>query len=64
MEIHPPTLRHVEVHFRREMQLDIRPNIQPLLDAGLELRTEYSRSHVVNFSPWQGLPDQLPTQNI
>ncbi|KAF8133058.1 hypothetical protein K438DRAFT_1998336 [Mycena galopus ATCC 62051] len=41
MAVKPPTLRRVQVNFTREIQSDIRPDIQPFLDAGLELDATY-----------------------
>ncbi|KAF8133040.1 hypothetical protein K438DRAFT_1884478 [Mycena galopus ATCC 62051] len=53
----PATLRCVEIHFAREMQPDIRPDIQPFLDAGLQLKTRYHNAPTLRLSPWQGLAD-------
>ncbi|KAF8138024.1 hypothetical protein K438DRAFT_1880961 [Mycena galopus ATCC 62051] len=53
----PATLRCVEIHFAREMQFDIRPDIQPFLDAGLQLKTRYYNAPRLRLSPWQGLAD-------
>ncbi|KAJ7499962.1 hypothetical protein FB451DRAFT_1207089 [Mycena latifolia] len=52
----PPTLKRVNIHFNREMQVDIQPAIQPFLDGGLEVLTTYLKPEVW-CSPWQGLPD-------
>ncbi|KAJ7499950.1 hypothetical protein FB451DRAFT_1207060 [Mycena latifolia] len=51
-----PTLKRVNIHFNREMQVDIRPDIQPFLDGGLGVLTTYLKPEVW-CSPWQGLPD-------
>ncbi|KAJ7499941.1 hypothetical protein FB451DRAFT_47903 [Mycena latifolia] len=57
MTVEPsPTLKRVNVQFNREMQADIRPDIQPFLDAGLQVLTKYLKPEV-GCSPWQGLPD-------
>ncbi|KAF8143334.1 hypothetical protein K438DRAFT_1876174, partial [Mycena galopus ATCC 62051] len=57
LAIQPTTLRCVEIHFAREMQFDIRPDIQPFLDAGLQLDTRYYNSPTLRLSPWEGLED-------
>ncbi|KAF8143369.1 hypothetical protein K438DRAFT_648782 [Mycena galopus ATCC 62051] len=40
MAVKPPTLRRVQVNFTREIQSDIRPDIQPFLDAGSRTRRD------------------------
>ncbi|KAF8133056.1 hypothetical protein K438DRAFT_1884523, partial [Mycena galopus ATCC 62051] len=57
LAIQPTTLRCVEIEFAREMQFDIRPDIQPFLDAGLQLDTRYYNAPKLRLSPWEGLAD-------
>ncbi|KAJ6526955.1 hypothetical protein DFH09DRAFT_1187204, partial [Mycena vulgaris] len=51
------SLKRVEIQFDREIQEDIRADIQPSLDAGLEVSTTYRQPEVWHYSPWQGLDD-------
>ncbi|KAJ6526963.1 hypothetical protein DFH09DRAFT_1187235 [Mycena vulgaris] len=51
------SLKRVEIQFNREMEEDIQGDIQPFLDAGLEVSTTYKRREVWHYSPWQGLDD-------
>ncbi|KAJ7045134.1 hypothetical protein C8F04DRAFT_1174116 [Mycena alexandri] len=51
-----PTLRHVEVKFQRPMEVDIVPDLQPFIDAGLHVSLTYSCPVRLPSSPWQGLP--------
>ncbi|KAJ6507354.1 hypothetical protein C8R47DRAFT_91072 [Mycena vitilis] len=55
-----PQLTRVDVKFDREMQTDIRPSIQPLVDAGLQTNITYVVLPPLPFSPWLGLPDAPP----
>ncbi|KAK7018872.1 hypothetical protein R3P38DRAFT_2978800, partial [Favolaschia claudopus] len=54
-----PTLRLLDVTFSRERQVDILPNLQQFIDAGLEISLRYppQKPAFPQFSPWQGLPD-------
>ncbi|KAK7018877.1 hypothetical protein R3P38DRAFT_2978825, partial [Favolaschia claudopus] len=54
-----PTLRLLDVTFSRERQVDILPNLQQFIDAGLEIHLRYPprKPAFPLFSPWQGLPD-------
>ncbi|KAF7376685.1 hypothetical protein MSAN_00085500 [Mycena sanguinolenta] len=58
MAFEQPTLRRVEISFVRAIQLDIRPDTQPFLDAGLELVTTYVPPPALMASPWYGLADE------
>ncbi|KAJ7441694.1 hypothetical protein FB451DRAFT_1377179 [Mycena latifolia] len=49
------TLKRVVICFGRAMELDIRPELQPLVQNGLHLALTYPP--VQSFSPWAGLPD-------
>ncbi|KAJ7785670.1 hypothetical protein B0H16DRAFT_1506 [Mycena metata] len=57
MAVQPPTLRRVAIRFERERELDIRSDIQPFLDSGLEVSTRYDKPSVAKFSPWRGVAD-------
>jgi hypothetical protein len=63
-EDQPATLR-VEARFVREMQLDIGPEIQPFLDAGLRFDTTHAPAPelTLRLSPWLGqdVSEELPT---
>ncbi|KAJ7441753.1 hypothetical protein FB451DRAFT_96336 [Mycena latifolia] len=50
------TLKRVVICFHRAMELDIRPELQPLVQNGLHLALMYNPP-VQSFSPWEGLPD-------
>ncbi|KAJ6514767.1 hypothetical protein DFH09DRAFT_1288020 [Mycena vulgaris] len=54
------TLKRVEIEFNRKLQVDIRPDIQPFLDAGLQVLTTYRAA--VPCSPWQGLAADAPLE--
>jgi hypothetical protein len=60
MSIQPPTLRHVELEFVRRIQLDIRPDIQPFVDAGLAVDLNYPPAFQSSLSPWAGLAERPP----
>ncbi|KAJ7037438.1 hypothetical protein C8F04DRAFT_1209818 [Mycena alexandri] len=51
------TLRCVNIQFGRAKELDIQSEIQPFLDAGLEVSTRYNETRSIEFSPWRGLLD-------
>ncbi|KAJ7443020.1 hypothetical protein FB451DRAFT_1376845 [Mycena latifolia] len=51
------TLKRVVICFDRAMELDIRPELQPLVKNGLHLALTYNPPPVHSFSPWEGLPD-------
>ncbi|KAJ7634645.1 hypothetical protein FB45DRAFT_909430 [Roridomyces roridus] len=51
------TLKRVHVTFGREMQVDIRPDLLPLIGNGLKLFVNYYPVLIENHSPWAGLPD-------
>lgn len=60
MALRESVLRRVEIQFTRQMQVDITPDIQPFLDAGvLDVVTTYHHPTAGggSFSPWQGLAD-------
>ncbi|KAJ6504014.1 hypothetical protein DFH09DRAFT_293021 [Mycena vulgaris] len=50
-------LKRVAIWFRREIQLDILPDLQPFINAGLQLELIYFPPIDWNFSPWDGLAD-------
>ncbi|KAJ6507353.1 hypothetical protein C8R47DRAFT_91062 [Mycena vitilis] len=52
-----PVLRLVEIKFDRLQQVDIFPNLQSFVEAGLQMNLVYMRPPPQMFSPWQGLPD-------
>ncbi|KAK7006029.1 hypothetical protein R3P38DRAFT_3041045 [Favolaschia claudopus] len=54
-----PTLRLLDVTFSRERQVDILPNLQQFINAGLEISLRYPPREPAfpQFSPWQGLSD-------
>ncbi|KAJ6600955.1 hypothetical protein DFH09DRAFT_1126326 [Mycena vulgaris] len=52
-------LRRVQIDFSREIQHDITPGLQPIIDGGLEVQITYPHVIPVHFSPWEGLPDGL-----
>ncbi|KAJ7677612.1 hypothetical protein B0H17DRAFT_1078939 [Mycena rosella] len=54
-------LKRVEVFFVREMQVDILPKLQPLVERGLSIELHYSTPSIYAFSPWQGLEDDSDT---
>ncbi|KAJ7160057.1 hypothetical protein C8R46DRAFT_1285376 [Mycena filopes] len=50
------SLKHVEVKFAREMQLDILPTLAPLILAnGVGVDIRYPEPSPERFSPWEGL---------
>ncbi|KAJ7150107.1 hypothetical protein C8R43DRAFT_1068046 [Mycena crocata] len=53
----PCTLKRVVCKFDREMEVDIKPDLQPFVDAGLSVELTYPAPVVKNFSPWKGLKD-------
>ncbi|KAF7376700.1 hypothetical protein MSAN_00087000 [Mycena sanguinolenta] len=57
MAAEPTTLRQVKIHLVRKMEQDIRPDIQPFLDAGLELDITHPSPPSWSASPWLGLSD-------
>ncbi|KAJ7039923.1 hypothetical protein C8F04DRAFT_1033044 [Mycena alexandri] len=58
MAARPAALRRVEIQFNREKQLEMQPDLQPFVDAGLEVFTTYiERPHTSEFSAWRGLAD-------
>ncbi|KAJ7442995.1 hypothetical protein FB451DRAFT_1057190, partial [Mycena latifolia] len=50
------TLKRVVICFDRVMELDIRPELQSLVQNGLHLELAY-HPPMQSFSPWEGLPD-------
>ncbi|KAJ6465575.1 hypothetical protein DFH09DRAFT_529600 [Mycena vulgaris] len=50
-------LKRVAIRFRREIQLDILPDLQPFINAGLQVKLTYAPPINWNFSPWDGLAD-------
>ncbi|KAJ6537312.1 hypothetical protein DFH09DRAFT_1178439 [Mycena vulgaris] len=50
-------LQRVQVEFSRPLQRDIMPDLQPIIDGGLEVQITYPPAITMLFSPWQGLPD-------
>ncbi|KAJ7785671.1 hypothetical protein B0H16DRAFT_1487623 [Mycena metata] len=57
MAAHPATLRRVAILFRREQQSDIRPEIQPFVDSGIDISIQYPPPFIAEFSPWRGVKD-------
>ncbi|KAJ7042012.1 hypothetical protein C8F04DRAFT_1078021 [Mycena alexandri] len=53
----PSALRSVEVAFDLEMEVDILPDLQPFIGAGLHVSLTYKPSSQRQWSPWSGLPD-------
>ncbi|KAJ7441737.1 hypothetical protein FB451DRAFT_1190924 [Mycena latifolia] len=51
------SLNRVVIRFARDMVLDIRPELQSLLQSGLHVELTYPPPAVLQFSPWQGLAD-------
>ncbi|KAJ7090838.1 hypothetical protein B0H15DRAFT_948602 [Mycena belliarum] len=50
-------LKRVVVHFARDMELDICPKLDELVQGGLHMELTYPPPAVLQFSPWLGLPD-------
>ncbi|KAJ7689566.1 hypothetical protein B0H17DRAFT_1066176 [Mycena rosella] len=50
-------LKRVVIRFSRDMQLDIRPELQSFVQSGLHLDLRYPPPAVFQSSPWEGLPD-------
>ncbi|KAJ7689550.1 hypothetical protein B0H17DRAFT_1011967 [Mycena rosella] len=50
-------LKRVVIRFTRDMELDIQPELLPLVQSGLHLDLSYPPPAVLQFSPWQGLAD-------
>ncbi|KAJ7457869.1 hypothetical protein FB451DRAFT_1274441 [Mycena latifolia] len=48
-------LKHVTCRFSREMQVDIRPSLQPFIESGLKTTITHATFSPVTFSPWEGL---------
>ncbi|KAJ7683085.1 hypothetical protein B0H17DRAFT_1333384 [Mycena rosella] len=52
------TLKRVAMHFAREMQLDVRAELQPRMqESGFHLELIYAPPPVLQSSPWDGLSD-------
>ncbi|KAJ6573537.1 hypothetical protein DFH09DRAFT_1152060 [Mycena vulgaris] len=51
------TLQRVFIRFAREMQVDIRPELEAFIQSGLDLELTYSSPGGFRFSPWGGLED-------
>ncbi|KAJ6506071.1 hypothetical protein DFH09DRAFT_1438599 [Mycena vulgaris] len=51
------SLKRVVVRFSRNMERDIRPDLQTFVQNGLHLELTYLPPRVFPFSPWQGLED-------
>ncbi|KAJ6573529.1 hypothetical protein DFH09DRAFT_1152042 [Mycena vulgaris] len=49
------TLKRLVLYLARELQGDIRPDLQPLMQRGLYLELVYHPPVVVHFSPWEGV---------
>ncbi|KAJ7162234.1 hypothetical protein C8R46DRAFT_1103955 [Mycena filopes] len=58
-----PALRRVDIRFDRDRQVDIRPRLQPFVEADLQATLNYITLAPMQFSPWQGLPDAPPGMN-
>ncbi|KAJ7470999.1 hypothetical protein FB451DRAFT_324461 [Mycena latifolia] len=52
-----PKLKRVEIKFDRQIQLEILPTLQPLIETGLHVAITYLPHIESLFSPWQGLAD-------
>ncbi|KAJ7512814.1 hypothetical protein B0H11DRAFT_2267867 [Mycena galericulata] len=52
-----PTLKRVEADFRRGMELDVRPDLLPFIENGLEASIMHRIPSAPKFSPWEGLTD-------
>ncbi|KAF8176863.1 hypothetical protein K438DRAFT_1846263 [Mycena galopus ATCC 62051] len=68
-----PMLKHIKIHFNRQMNLDVVSSIQRFIDAGLLVSLIYNPAFSSQCSPWEGLPDAplsswnppwLPAPNI
>ncbi|KAJ7758533.1 hypothetical protein DFH07DRAFT_919284 [Mycena maculata] len=61
MAAQPVTLKRVEIGFNREMEVDIRTDIQRFVEDGLKVSITYRPGligpKIWQSSPWQGLPD-------
>ncbi|KAJ7762497.1 hypothetical protein B0H16DRAFT_1529026 [Mycena metata] len=55
-----PALKRVEIRFDRDRQVNILPRLKPFVDAGLLAVLSYVPPPLMQFSPWQGLPDAPP----
>ncbi|KAJ7502626.1 hypothetical protein B0H11DRAFT_1989391 [Mycena galericulata] len=51
------SLRSVTINFSRQIQVDILPELQQLMEAGLHIELRYPPAPLVNFSPWEGLEE-------
>ncbi|KAF7373730.1 hypothetical protein MSAN_00584000 [Mycena sanguinolenta] len=63
LEFDPSLLECVEVKFGRGSTIDIMPDLQPFLHAGLTVSLDYSPVLLIRSSPWTGLdeyPDPWP----
>ncbi|KAJ7815503.1 hypothetical protein B0H14DRAFT_2847375 [Mycena olivaceomarginata] len=57
----PSTLKHVEIHFDRQVILDIMPSLRAFIETGLTVSLNYNPPlPPFHHSPWQGLPDAPP----
>ncbi|KAJ6465788.1 hypothetical protein C8R45DRAFT_1022390 [Mycena sanguinolenta] len=56
-EFEPPTLECVEIKFNRDPTVDIIPDLQPFLEAGLHVSLDYCPFPPIHSSPWTGLDD-------
>ncbi|KAJ6463491.1 hypothetical protein C8R45DRAFT_1025944 [Mycena sanguinolenta] len=52
----PTPLQRIQIQFRRPMELDIMPELQPYTTDGLQVDIEYPRPEP-HFNAWEGLPD-------
>ncbi|KAJ6475910.1 hypothetical protein DFH09DRAFT_1056851 [Mycena vulgaris] len=59
-------LKRLAIQFSREMCLDILPDLQHIIDAGLRIELTYPPPLPRNFSPWVGLADDpgLPAVRV
>ncbi|KAJ7123964.1 hypothetical protein C8R43DRAFT_1111800 [Mycena crocata] len=53
--VQPLTLKRVICNFKREMEVDIMPDLQPSVVAGISVELSYPAPILGNFSPWKGL---------
>ncbi|KAJ6456423.1 hypothetical protein C8R45DRAFT_1082129 [Mycena sanguinolenta] len=60
MQTSRPTLNHVHIDFRRQIVVDIMPDLQGFIQRGLAVSLVYLPDPFSQNSPWLGLPDAPP----
>ncbi|KAJ7272083.1 hypothetical protein B0H12DRAFT_1092797 [Mycena haematopus] len=60
MQESQPTLNRVDIHFAREIMVDIMPDLHAFIEMGLAVTLDYLPPLPSQHSPWEGLSDAPP----